>query len=221
MRYLSTAELLAVVEEGEQEHSRPGTRWETERPAAYWREKPRAEVVAEELQELQTTRRYLEAMRQVLAGEATGEALFLAQLAERWVAEFEKQALVANPDGTFSWPAVRADDDRGVAGVERFAATPGKGRGGVAALVEAVQELGPEHLLPHSKDRLWRWCAGVRTAVEQADAAGVVLGETASLRSTDSGTPYIRKFACVMERLAALVGLPPPAATASGSSALL
>ena len=46
----SDAGLLAVIEHGEEEYSRPGTKWERLRPAAYWKEPPRAAVIAAELQ---------------------------------------------------------------------------------------------------------------------------------------------------------------------------
>eukprot|EP01051_Picozoa_sp_SAG22_P009319 SAG22_NODE_769_length_7337_cov_15.897624_3_plen_142_part_00 len=120
----SDAGLLAVVEHGEEEYSRPGSRWEQRRPPEYWEEKPRAVVVAAEVQELCCTRQYICSIRRALAGTATGKQMFLAALVDRWVDEFEKQALVGQPDGSFCWPAVRHDDDSGVAGLERFAAAP-------------------------------------------------------------------------------------------------
>eukprot|EP01051_Picozoa_sp_SAG22_P009318 SAG22_NODE_769_length_7337_cov_15.897624_2_plen_103_part_00 len=82
----------------------------------------------------------------------------------------------------------------------------GKGRGGVAGLVGTIAKLGPENLPGPSRAQLLRWAAGVRRAVAEADRAGLELGKTDSLRSTDSGTSYVRKFAQVMSELSALIG---------------
>ena len=60
---------------------------------------------------------------------------------------------------------------------------------------------GPEHLSPAARAELVGWAAGVRRAVAEADSAGMELGKTPSLRSVDSGTPYVRRFATVMEQV--------------------
>eukprot|EP01052_Picozoa_sp_SAG31_P017108 SAG31_NODE_1157_length_9612_cov_6.630401_7_plen_661_part_00 len=215
-RYRSLAQLRAVVEDGEPEYSQPGTKWERPRPAMYWDERPRSEEVNQEMLELRSTHCYIRAMQKVLAGEATGESIFLDRLTGRWIDEFERETLLPQPDGSFRWVSepeldIRSDGHASkstetmVAAVEKFSATPGQGRGGVANLVETIESFGAQHISATCRRRLQQWCASVQELVDKAEAEGVALGKTVSLRSAESGTPYILKFRDVMQELAVLI----------------